>query len=501
MKTKIILYVFAALYIFYFSVFSIMRYRNMHANYFDLGIMHHVVYNSYKALQTGDWMRFLEHTDPIGPSQLARSAVHNDIILGLFSPLYFLYPSPEVLLLLQAFVLGLGALAVFGIANHVLKKDLYSFIFAISYLLYVPLQYTNRFDFHSVTLSTSFLLFMFYFWLEKKYRWCTVFLVLSLITKEQVGLTTMFFGLYALLSFSRRRESRTGSPIKLGMTIISNLKKTKEGKFTLLVIITSLIWVGLSFFVIIPYFRGAEHFATERYQNINVIQTLFRQSTFDYLWNLFAPLGFLSLLSPAILIALPELAINLLSQDSNMRSVVFHYTAVITPFIFISGIYGFKRITNYPFGKLRAGALRIGKRYRIPNTEYYLLGAVLTATLWFSFTKSPLPYSMQKDVYVYNYQKNADDARYWATKLKDDSISVSATGNVGTFLSSRRKFYYFSKYYDLADYVIIRPNEIYHYQDKDKLIPIYEQLVRDPRYMLIDERENFEVYKKFTITN
>ena len=80
--------------------------------------------------------------------------------------------------------------------------------------------------------------------------------------------------------------------------------------------------------------------------------------------------------------------------------------------------------------------------------------------------------------------------------LKDDSIPVSATGNVGTFLSSRRKFYYFSKYYGLADYVIIRPNEIYHYYDKDKLIPVYEQLVRDPRYVLIDKRENFEVYKR-----
>jgi len=462
----------------------------MYANYFDLGIMHQVVYNSYKALQTGDWMRFLEHTDPIGPSQLARSAVHNDIILGLFSPLYFLYPSPEVLLLLQAFVLGLGALAVFGIANHVLKKELYALIFGICYLFYVPLQFTNRFDFHSVTLSTSFLLFMFYFWLVKKYWWSFLFLLLSLTTKEQVGLTTLFFGLYVLFSNLKFKIFNLNSNFKLQ---ISNLKKNKEGKFALLVMFTSLIWVSLSFLVIIPYFRGAEHFATERYQNINVIQTLFRQSTVDYLWNLFAPLGFLSLLSPVILIALPEFAVNLLSQDSNMRSVVFHYTAVITPFIFIAAIFGLKRISNIEY--------RISKKYHIPYTTYYILGMVLVSTMWFSFTKSPLPYSKQKDVYVYNYQKNADDARYWAEKLKDDSISVSATGNVGTFLSSRRKFYYFSKHYDLADYVIIRPNEIYHYQDKDTLIPVYEQLVRDHRYVLVDERENFEVYKKFTITN
>ncbi len=111
---KKILWFFISVYIIFFSTFSVLRYRNMYANYFDLGIMHHVVYNSYKALQTGDFGRFLEHTDPTGPTQLIRSAVHNDIILALFAPLYFLYPSPEVLLVTQSVVLGLGALAVYG---------------------------------------------------------------------------------------------------------------------------------------------------------------------------------------------------------------------------------------------------------------------------------------------------------------------------------------------------------------------------------------------------
>jgi len=441
----------------------------MYANYFDLGIMHHVVYNSYKALQTGEWSRFLEHTDPIGSQQIARSAVHNDIILGLFSPLYFLYRSPEVLLLIQAVALGLGALAIYGIGLHVLKKPMHSLVFATCYLLYVPMQYTNRFDFHSVALATPLLLFMFYFWLEKKYRWSALFLVLSLVTKEQVGLTTAGMGIYFLLTNYGLRITDL-NPNKL---------QSKKYRYPIFVILFSAAWVALSFFVIIPYFRGAEHFASERYQNINVIKTLFRPSTFDYFWNLFAPLGFLSLLSPAILIALPEFAVNLLSQDANMRNIVFHYTAVITPFVFVSAIYGLKNVTGC---KLQVAS--------------WFAGLVIVGTLWFSFTQSPLPYSLQKDVYVYNYQKNADDAKYWAARLKDESIPVSATGNVGTFLSSRRKFYYFSKHYELADYVIIRPNEVYRYHDKDTLIPVYEQLVRDPRYILIDQRENFEVYKR-----
>ncbi len=459
-----ILYFFVAAYIIFFSVFSVLRYRNMYANYFDLGIMHHVVYNTYKALQTGDVSRFLEHTDPNGYAQVVRSAVHNDIILALFVRLYFFYSSPEVLLIAQSVALGLGAVAIYGIGMYVLKKithpELYSLILAVSYLFYVPLQLANRFDFHAVVLSTSFLLFMFYFWLEKKYTWSLVLLVLSLFTKEQVGLTTTLFG---------------------GWVLWVNLKRKSkaEMRFGLTVAALSIFWVLFSFFVMIPFFRGEGHFASSRYENINIISTLLRKSTFDYLWNLFAPVGFLSLLSPVFLIALPEFAINLLSQEANMRTIVFHYTAVITPFIFISAIYGLR------------------KAYRLsPHFAHLFFGIALLYSAYFSITMSPLPYSAQKDLYVFSPQKNAKDAREWEFRLQDDSIPVAATGNVGTFLSSRRKFYYFSQYYDRADYVIIRPSEVFTYHDKSTLIPVYQKLLRDPRYVLIDKRENFEVYKK-----
>jgi uncharacterized membrane protein len=461
-----ILYFFVAVYIIFFSVFSVLRYRNMYANYFDLGIMHHVVYNTYKALQTGDITRFLEHTDPNGYAQVARSAVHNDVILAVFAPFYFIYPSPEVLLVAQTIALGLGAVALFGIGRHVFgahkKGDLYSLIFAVSYLLYSPLQFANRFDFHAVALSTSFLLFMYLYWLEKKYRWSLLFLGLSLFTKEQVGLTTAMFGGWILLANLK-------------------LKRRKELRFGLLVSSISIAWVLFSFFVMIPFFRGDSHFATSRYENIDVTSTIFRKSTWDYLWNLFAPVGFLSILSPIVLIALPEFAVNLLSQEANMRSIVFHYTSVITPFIFISAIYGMKTVTL----RLRSG-----------QAVYGIPVAILIATLYFSVTASPLPYSQQRDLYVFSPQKNAKDAREWEYRLRDDSIPVAATGNVGTFLSSRRKFYYFSQYYDRANYVIIRPSEVFTYWDKATLIPIYQKLVTDPRFVLIDKRPNFEVYKK-----
>ncbi len=469
---KKILYFFVALYITFFSVFSVVRYRNMYANYFDLGIMHHVVYNSYQALRTGDWARFLEHTDPNGYQQVVRSAVHNDIILGLFAPLYFLFASPEVLLVIQSVALGLGSVALFGIAQHILRaqkhRDFSALIVAVAYLFYPPLQLMNRFDFHAVALATPLLLFMVFFWLQKRYVWSSIFLFLSLLTKEQVGLTTAAFCGYVVIGQAKTHKWRLNKIV------------TDEGvRWGAALGAVSIFWVLFSFKVMIPFFRGGGHFALSRYENVNVLTTIFRQSTVDYIWNLFGPIGFLSFLSPVWLLAIPEFGINLLSQDPNMRSIAFHYNAVIIPFLFLSAIYGLRLLLHIK-----------------PRIALGTCGVLIAFIIWFSVTMSPLPYSQQRDLFVFYPQQNARDAREWAYRLRDDSIPVAATGNVGTFLSSRRRFYYFSQYYPLADYVIIRPSEVFTYHDKETLIPVYQQLIRDPRYVLVDKRENFEVYKK-----
>lgn len=477
---KKILYFFVAIYIIFFSIFSVARYRNMYANYFDLGIMHHVVYNSYQAMRTGDWSRFLEHTDPIGPQQVVRSAVHNDIILGLFAPLYFISPSPAILLVVQSVALGVGAIVLYGIAQHIMQRqrhrDRIALVCSVAYLFYPPLQLMNRFDFHAVALATPLILFMIYYWMQKRYGWSTLFLVLSLSTKEQVGLTTAVFGAWVILSnMQLTLRARRG----IARASMMKLLRERDVRFGLMVLIVSVVWVALSFKVIIPFFRGGGHFALSRYEQINVMSMLYRQSTVDYLRSLFGPLGFSSFLSPFWLIALPEFCVNLLSQDPNMHSIVFHYTAVLIPFIFISSLYALRYLMN------------VGK-YAVTIA----LWIIVVCTLWFSVSMSPLPYSKQRDLYVFYPQKNARDAREWAYRLRDDSIPVAATGNVGTFMSSRRRFYYFSQYYPRADYVIIRPSEVFTYHDKETLIPVYRQLIRDPRYVLVDKRDNFEVYKK-----
>lgn len=477
-KYVILLCLFVASYIAYFSYFTVLRYHTLYASYFDLGIMQQTVYNTYQAFVTGDMNRVLELTDPHGGvEQIKRMAVHNDVILAALAPLYFLYSGPETLLIVQTVVLALGAVALYFIVTTVFEKhrlrSLIALVFAGVYLMNPALQKANMFDFHAVTFATSFLLWAFYLFLKKRYGLSVLLVVLSLLTKEQVGLTTAFFGLYALFK-SRGDKHRQ--------------------RFGMIVFLGSVVWFALSVFVIIPYFRQSGHFALRYYGDfgdspahillgllskpLTVFEIVFRQKTFVYLTHLAGPLFFLPFLSPTTLIALPELAINILSKSDNMRNIYYHYTAVITPFLFIGGVYGART------------AVDVLKKY-IPSNRATLLILVnlIVSTAVFSYFKGPLPYAREKQIHPFVYPaKEARNVFLWARTFQSENWKVAATGHVAPFFASRRYFYPFNEKYDLADVIVLTTNEA----PKEA----YEKLVRDPTFVQIFKTDKLEVYRK-----
>lgn len=485
-KTGIVLWVMILLYMIYFSYFTILRYRTLYSSYFDLGIMHQTVYNTYRSIRTLDPSRFLELTNPYGTSQIKRLAIHNDILLAFIALFYFIYSGPETLLVLQTVVLALGAWAVFAISQVVFdkikQKNILGLIFAFAYLMYSPMQRANIFEFHAVTLSTTLLLFMFYFWLKKRNGWSFIFFLLSILSKEQVGLTTLFFGIYVLYNNHFQNKIK--------------IKKVRHILFPATIIIISVFWFVFSLSVIIPYFRGGTHFALSYYADFgdsplriiigildnprSIIKYIFNIDTLRYFFLLLGPLGFLSLLSPLqLFIAAPEFGINLLSNNWNMRNIIFHYTAVIQPFIFISAIYGMKKLAT-------------------SNRRTLIVGlAVIISTLLFSYYLSPLPFSKEQFIHPFLYpQKERTDAAFWQNLLKNKRLKVSSTGQMAPFFASRRYFYNFSQDYHLADYVVLRLTEIYNYPEKDTLIPAYEKLSKDPKFKKIYKNEDVEVFKK-----
>jgi len=484
-KIIILLWLFIIAYIIYFSYLTVLRYKTLYASYFDLGIMNQTVYNTYKAIVSGDPSRFLELTNPFGPDQIKRMAIHNDMFLALLAPFYIIHAGPSTLLIIQTIVLALGAFFIFKIAQNILCKtkncDWLCLMFAIAYLFYPSLQRTNLFDFHPVVLTTTFLLASYYFLLIKRYWPAVFFIIFSLLTKEEVALTTAFLGIYSYVFLSREKKDQ------------------RSKTFSIIIVLISIVWFILSMYVIIPYFRGDRHFALSYYENFgsspvgviigilknpySLLKYVVRTDTLRYLLYLLGPVGFLSLFSPIpFLISLPELTINLLSSNANMTNIIYHYTAVITPFIFIAAIYG--------------ASVLIKKVKR----QAFIMILITVCTLIFAYFKGPLPFSKEKEVHPFLYpQVEAADVAFWAQTLKDENLKITTTGQLAPFFTNRRYFYTFASWYGKSDYVVIRKNEIYNYPEKDVLIPVYEKLEKDKNFKLIYDKENFKVYKKITL--
>ena len=471
-KFEVVLCLLILLYIGYFSYISLIRHASLHSNYYDLAIMDQTVYNTYKG-------RILELTNPEGINNFKRMAIHNDIILALLAPFYKIFSGPQTLLVIQVIIIAIGALPIYLLSKLILKSKYLGVIFAFIYLMYPPLQRAILFDFHPVMLAVSFLLFMFYFFLTKRYWASLILFVLSIFSKEQIPLTTGLFSLLMAI-FAYKENDR------------------KKLFFSGVIFFASLFWFGMSIWLITPYFRGGQHFALSRYKSLgddpteiikNVItkpetyiNLIFNNDNLKYLFLLLSPLVFFSIFSPIyLLIASPEFMINFLSNHSQMRGIDNHYTAVIIPFVFISAIFGAKEVM---------------KRKILDVKKISIL--IIIFTLIMSYYKGQLPYSKDSSLKLFLTRRpEIDSVKIWENKLKNENISVSASEKLGSHFSQRKKIYRFSESYKYADYVLILENDIYNdWLNKKQSIKDYEKLKLDKDYNMVYKDEQFEVYKK-----
>lgn len=468
-------------YIVYMIPLTINRMYTLSTNYFDLGIMHQTVFNTYRAITTLDPSLVLQLTDPHGVEQIYRPAIHNDIILALLAPFYFIHSGPETLLVIQTIVLALGADLLFLIVRHLFRSyrgwPILALTVSVVYLIYPAMNLTNKFDFHGVALATTLILGVAYFWLTKRYGWTLLFAVLAMITKEQVGLTIAMMGLLGLgYSFYRNRQ-----PSWIGATLFAG----------------GIAWFFFSLKVMMPAFRTeGYHFALNYFaafgdDPLEIITTVLTNpllvweqianlQTATYLYELLLPVGFLPLLAPLVAaVMLPELGIILLSANDNMRNIYFHYTAVLTPVVFLSTI---------------AAAQTLVKR----GVSIKAISAVLLATgVFAAATYGPLPFSKERDIHPFTHeQENITIILDWQERLSDESLKIASSNKLAPFFTSRQYFYQMSVHYDRADYVIVDPEEVYNAFGRETAIPGYEKMLEDPRYEQIFDQGGIEVYQR-----
>ena len=267
---------------------------------------------------------------------------HFSAILYLLAPLYWIWPSAKMLLLAQTLALALGALPVYALGRRCTGSPLIGLAFGFTYLLYPALQWSNVFEFHPDTLATPCLLGAFYYMTAA--RWHPYFLLLGLaaLTKETVGLEVAALGLYLLIRCWRTDGRRMGW-LTLGLAALA---------------LTASFGTNLllnhgrpsMFFALYGHY-GQGPVAIWQFLVTHpgsVLSDLNTDVNRRYLGQLLAPVLFLSLLAPEVLIlAAPVLLLNLLSSSPLMHGVYCQYTAFVTPFIFASAVFGLARARRW----------------------------------------------------------------------------------------------------------------------------------------------------------
>lgn len=457
---EVILLIFWGVYVLYFSIASILRYNNYYTGRFDLGNMAQTVWNTVHG-------NFFMLTNPNGTEEVSRLAFHADFILILLSPLYFIWEDPRILLLAQTIILSFGGIFVYLISKHVLRNELISLVLAFCFFLNPAVNYTNLYDFHSVTLATTFLLGAFYFILKKNYKLVILFLFLAGITKEQVWLINALFGIYLVLFLKQKR---------LGISLFASS----------ILIFYLLVWIA------IPNSLGKEHFALEFYSDygsspgeviknvilhpLSALQTLLLPDRIGYIKQLFLPFGYLSILGlPFLIFAFPDLGLNLLSNFPPMHQIYYQYSATITPFIFLSVIYAIRFIRN--------------KAPEIPLSAFS--GVLIIFTLVSAYDFGPLPFAKKPNMDMFNKPLSTKTHVDSYIEMLPKSESISASNNLGSHLSHRKNIYVIPLGIGEADRVMFLTRGA---NEKEKKILLEMEI--DTGYYLINQYDDFYVFKK-----
>ncbi|MEX2007299.1 MAG: DUF2079 domain-containing protein [Candidatus Levyibacteriota bacterium] len=481
-KQEVLIGTAILIYVIYFTTATFLRYDNFYTGRFDLGNMDQAVWNTIHG-------RIFETTGQDGIVSISRLSSHADFILILISPLYLLWEDPRMLLLLQTVVLGLGAVFVFKIAGMILGSKNAAAVFSLLFLLNPAVHFTNLYDFHPVTLATTLLLGTFYFLMRRRYVLFLLFAILAGITKEEVWLIIGLLGLYMLVSELVKIIRKKASRHTLKNLIIGGFVSTSS-----FFMFYWLIWH------VIPATRGQEHFALSYFSEFgnspsDIVKNIFsspgtiigmmgEDNRMKYLVQLFLPLGFLSFLSPiALVFALPDLGINLLSSNSNLHQIYYQYSAAVTPFIFIAAILGVKNLSKW------------SKKLSINTSLIFLV----IATLFSAHNFGPLPGAQNPNIDMFTKQlENRKLIQAFISGIPEE-YKVAATNNLGSHLSRRVNVFTIPDGVDKADILVFLLNDPFAQPSLASQKEIVEILKKDQRYKLLFTEGDFVVFQKKSI--
>jgi uncharacterized membrane protein len=314
-------------YIVYVSLHTIANHRSLGTAAFDLGIHENLLWNTV-------------HGDPFYSSLMGGHylGVHTSVIVLLTAPVYALLPATETMLVLQTIALGAAAWPLFLLARRILGSEPQALVVALIWLTHPAVGGANFYDYHPVAFAPVILLTALVFWVDGRWRPCSVAIALLLTVKEEMAVVVALLGL-ATIAGGRRRA---------GIVLIA---------------VGAAAYLVLQHLVI-PHFAGGAHSYAWYYEEmipagegprgllttvlVNPLHALRLAATPDrllFVFQMFAPLAFLTFATArGWLLTSYGLAATLLASRPPLHQIGFQYALTLLALGFAGALLALQRL-------------------------------------------------------------------------------------------------------------------------------------------------------------
>lgn len=297
------------------AYFSQCLYTTLHGQLFSSNLYHDLLYGK-----------------PVG-SDLAG---HNQLVLLVFLPFYFLHKSASTILVVRNVFIVLCAWPVYLTGRRI--SPWVGAMAAMAFLLLPAVLYQNFYDFAPLSLAGLPLLFALYYFLESRFGPFLVALVCAQMVREDLVFAVFGFGLLAL--GQRRRLRWIAFPCAF-----------------------AILWAVFSWKILFPHFlHGATPAVAGCFSYLgntpgeiigNILRhprMLLSHENLLYIKQMGDPFGqMLFLLNPAWLISVPYIAINLAGEGGgcNTAMIYRHYSLIPSVFLFGSVLLALPKIATW----------------------------------------------------------------------------------------------------------------------------------------------------------
>ena len=400
-RLSLFLYGGVALWAALFAAGALLEQRFFLLRRYDLG-------NFTQAIWSTAHGHFLQVTE-VGGEQVSRLGIHVDpIVVGLV-PLWWIWSSPNLLLVVQVSALAVGAIPLFWFGRKYLPSARDAALISAAYLICPAIQWNALHEFDAVALSVPLLLACVWFLDEDRLWAFAVAALLAVLCQEQIGLIVACLGL--VYGWRTRRW--------VSAVVIAALG-------------TAVTVVDLQ--VVLPHFSEGSPYQsrftgvggslpgvlkTSIVHPVKIVDRTVGTIRLTGLALVFAPVLGLCFRSSVMLAASPQLAFILLSARAMDAAPSSQNILPIVPFVFAGAVYALRKRSAAP--RWTAG--------------HILVASVGCAAFFSPLNPNLLPFTSVSTRHV--------GAQRQAVALVPASAAVSATNHLGAHLAARRYLYVF----------------------------------------------------------